>query len=78
MGMAKVRSPYETWHAWPKCCPFCKSECLDMQPVEDLGLVRGAHLWQLARVYCMTCSAGGPQKDTEEEAILAWNERSEA
>jgi len=61
-----------------KPCPFCGSSYLGIQPTEDLGVSSsGTHSWQLARVYCQNCSAGGAQVDTEEEAIAAWNTRAD-
>lgn len=73
MGMAHVTTLAEELNLKP--CPFCGSVSLDIQPVQDLGVQRGAHIWQMARVYCNACSAGGAQRDSEQEAVEAWNTR---
>ena len=53
-----------------KPCPFCRGE-IPPAPVTDRH-IPGKHL-----VLCMGCSANGPYRDTEAEAIAAWNTRAE-
>ena len=50
-----------------KPCPFCKSE--------DVYLVSETEI-EYNWVYCKNCEAAGPMKETEEEAIEAWNRRA--
>ena len=51
-----------------KCCPFCGSEDICIDPVEGAT----------ARVYtawCNNCQAEGPVDDSETEACDGWNMR---
>lgn len=50
-----------------KPCPFCHSKHSTIKPV-----------WKTKRfVACDDCKAGGPIRDTVEEAEQAWNDRYE-
>ena len=51
-------------------CPFCKEE--ESLSVEKKPYLFGIWHW----VFCGCCAARGPVKNSEEEAIDAWNKRS--
>lgn len=56
-------------------CPFCASTNIDVYCIDD-GYAncgpKGKEVWAAE---CDDCAAGGPWKDTKEEAIEAWNNR---
>jgi Lar family restriction alleviation protein len=52
-----------------KACPFCG------QWLFSLTSWKHQTIWQ---VVCVSCDSLGPQKDNPEDAVTAWNERSEA
>lgn len=57
-----------------KPCPFCKSEnCETFTHVAmtEYGLATGSRY-----VMCRNCKCQGPEKDSEEEAVKAWNRRA--
>lgn len=58
-----------------KACPFCANETDDRGYGVLVCETRagGHHWWE---VQCQQCEASGPAKDTEAEAIAAWNERT--
>lgn len=58
-----------------KLCPFCGSEnCETFTRIAktEYGLVSGP-----LYVMCKDCSCKGPKKDSEEEAVKAWNSRAQ-
>lgn len=56
-----------------KRCPFCNNE--DNLEVETKSY-RLVYVIDKYYVKCWDCKATGPEKDTEEQAIDAWNKRS--
>jgi hypothetical protein len=51
-------------------CRWCEDD--DLQVVRPLV---GKRAWSGRAVQCRTCGAQGPVKDTEAEAVAAWNKR---
>lgn len=56
-----------------KPCPFCGDVCADVTETE-LPILDGSGLKKA--IYCNTCFAEGPPRDTKEEAITAWAYRA--
>ena len=52
-----------------KPCPFCGGDADLMTPEDDN--------MRLATAMCMGCYITGPEKETEAEAITAWNTRAD-
>ncbi|WP_228005665.1 Lar family restriction alleviation protein [Xenorhabdus sp. BG5] len=51
-----------------KPCPFCGSGDTEINSYLD-------DTWFF--VQCIDCNAAGPESDTTEEAVIAWNQRAE-
>lgn len=54
-----------------KPCPFCKLDYTNTYEFQNY--YSQPYRW---RVICNSCGAEGPIKDTEQQAIDAWNKRS--
>lgn len=65
------------WHKVP--CPFCKGEFVQIRETRNTNRISGA-VSSKYRVACLTrgCTATGPAKDSEVEAINAWLEVARA
>jgi Lar family restriction alleviation protein len=55
-----------------KPCPFCGATDRVI-PWESPNWDYSIYMWE---VWCKNCSAEGPRKETEAEAIEAWNRRA--
>lgn len=56
-------------------CPFCSCDWEDSVDRAGLGLERDDDLFDEQMYVLCKCGATGPNKNTAEEAIEAWNNR---